>query len=106
VIADVSVEREIASTPLLQPCLPLTISANRASRTETQPLGDLFLGGAAELEEDLPDIGSAVVIRLRDRNDVGSTFVRVVDRYAKRAHATDRDNDKPARLRRVMACEE
>jgi SulP family sulfate permease len=52
-----------------------------------QPIGSLFFAGVAELEEHLPKVGQAqgavVVIRLRDRDEVGSTFIRTVERYLK-----------------------
>ncbi len=52
-----------------------------------QPVGSLFFAGVAELEEKLPDAGeaqgSAVIFRLRDRDEVGSTFIRALDRYAR-----------------------
>jgi SulP family sulfate permease len=51
-----------------------------------QPIGSLFFAGVAEFEEDLPDAGEArravVIIRLRDRDEVGSTFIRLIERYA------------------------
>lgn len=51
-----------------------------------QPIGSLFFAGAAEFEEHLPDPAGAknatVLIRLRDRDELGSTFIRVLDRYA------------------------
>jgi SulP family sulfate permease len=53
-----------------------------------QPIGGLFFAGAVELEEELPDVGEAdravVVLRLWDRDEVGSTFLGVVRRYAER----------------------
>ena len=56
-----------------------------------QPIGSLFFAGAAEFEEDLPDAGEAhravVIIRLRDRDEVGSTFIRLIERYAKSLQA-------------------
>jgi SulP family sulfate permease len=49
------------------------------------PIGNLFFAGAAQFEEDLPEIGEAkgsvVIIRLRDRDEVGSTFIRIIERY-------------------------
>jgi SulP family sulfate permease len=52
-----------------------------------QPIGSLFFAGVAELEEKLPDVGQArgtvVIFRLRDRDEVGSTFIRALDRYAR-----------------------
>jgi SulP family sulfate permease len=54
--------------------------------TILMPLGSLFFAGAAEFEEDLPAAEEArravVVLRLRGRKEVGSTFLRVIDRYA------------------------
>jgi SulP family sulfate permease len=51
------------------------------------PIGSLFFAGAAEFEEDLPSVGDAqgsvVIIRLRDRDEVGSTFIRIIERYTR-----------------------
>ena len=51
-----------------------------------QPIGSLFFAGTAEFEEHLPDVGEAhhsvVILRLRDRDEVGSTFIRAVQRFA------------------------
>jgi SulP family sulfate permease len=51
------------------------------------PIGSLFFAGAAEFEEDLPDVGEArravVILGLRDREELGSTFIRVIERYAR-----------------------
>jgi len=56
-----------------------------------QPIGSLFFAGVAEFEDDLPDVGEAhrtvVIFRLRDRDEVGSTFIRLVDRYARSLQA-------------------
>jgi SulP family sulfate permease len=56
-----------------------------------QPIGSLFFAGAAEFEEDLPEVGNTrgavVIIRLRDRDEVGSTFIRVVERYTRELQA-------------------
>jgi SulP family sulfate permease len=50
------------------------------------PIGNLFFAGAAEFEENLPEVGGAegsvVIIRLRNREEVGSTFIRIIERYA------------------------
>jgi SulP family sulfate permease len=50
-----------------------------------QPIGSLFFAGVAELEEHLPKVGqaqgTAVIIRMRDRDEVGSTFIRTLQRY-------------------------
>jgi SulP family sulfate permease len=56
-----------------------------------QPIGSLFFAGVAELEEHLPKVGqaqgTAVIIRLRDRDEVGSTFIRTIQRYAESLQA-------------------
>jgi len=53
-----------------------------------QPVGSLFFAGAAEFEEHLPKVGSAkgsiVILRLRDYDEVGSTFIRILERYARK----------------------
>ena len=58
-----------------------------------QPIGSLFFAGVAEFEEALPDVGDAygsvVIFRLRDRDEVGSTFIRLVERYAIALEAAD-----------------
>jgi SulP family sulfate permease len=55
------------------------------------PKGSLFFAGASEFEEHLPQVGDAqgmaVILRLRGRNEIGSTFLRVIDRYAKSIQA-------------------
>jgi SulP family sulfate permease len=52
-----------------------------------QPIGNLFFAGVAELEEKLPEVGSAqgsvVIFRMRDRDEVGSTFIRTIERYTR-----------------------
>jgi len=56
-----------------------------------QPIGTLFFAGVAEFEEHLPKVGeaqgTAVIIRLRDRDEVGSTFIRAIERYTKSLQA-------------------
>jgi SulP family sulfate permease len=55
------------------------------------PRGSLFFAGAAEFEEDLPAIGGAerpvVLLRLRGIDEIGSTFLRVITRYAENLNA-------------------
>ena len=57
------------------------------------PIGSLFFAGVAELEEKLPDVGQArgtvVIFRLRDRDEVGSTFIRAIERYTRSLQAGD-----------------
>jgi SulP family sulfate permease len=56
-----------------------------AEPTILLPRGSLFFAGAAEFEEDLPSAEDAsravVILRLRGRDEVGSTFLTVIDRY-------------------------
>jgi SulP family sulfate permease len=56
-----------------------------------QPVGSLFFAGVSEFEEKLPTIGSAsgavVILRLRDRDEVGSTFIRSLERYTRDLHS-------------------
>ena len=54
-------------------------------------ISDLF-AGAAEFEELLHEVGDAhrtvVIVGLRDREEIGSTFVRIIERYAKKLDST------------------
>ncbi len=59
-----------------------------------QPYGTLFFAMAPKFEEALPEIhnesaGSVVLLRLRGRSDLGTTFMEVLSRYAKRLQAVD-----------------
>lgn len=52
-----------------------------------QPYGSLFFAAAPVFEQQLPAVtetsgNSVVILRLRGRNDVGATFIDVLDRYA------------------------
>jgi SulP family sulfate permease len=61
--------------------------------TILQPVGSLFFAGAARFEDQLPAVGQArravVILRLRDRDEVGSTFIRALERYAIALQAQD-----------------
>ena len=53
-----------------------------------QPYGSLFFAAAVVFEEELPNVvpssrNSVVILRLRGRTDIGSTFMDVLLRYAK-----------------------
>jgi len=56
-----------------------------------QPIGSLFFAGAAKFEDQLPKVGQAqgavVILRLRDRDEVGSTFIRIIERYTHQLQA-------------------
>jgi SulP family sulfate permease len=58
-----------------------------------QPIGSLFFAGTAEFEEHLPDVDEAhhsvVILRLRDRDEVGSTFIRAIQRFTKELQVHD-----------------
>jgi SulP family sulfate permease len=57
-----------------------------AQVTILEPRGSLFFAGAAEFETDLPAADDAhravVILRLRGRKEIGSTFLGVIRRYA------------------------
>ncbi|VAW08704.1 Sulfate permease, partial [hydrothermal vent metagenome] len=59
-----------------------------------QPYGSLFFASAPVFEEALPDVtdethNSVVILRLRGRNDLGSTFMEVLYRYAEALRDAD-----------------
>ncbi|KAA3640014.1 MAG: SulP family inorganic anion transporter [Armatimonadetes bacterium] len=59
-----------------------------------QPYGSLFFAAAPVFEDLLPDIdesseASVVILRLRGRGDIGSTFMDVLRRYAEDLHAAN-----------------
>jgi SulP family sulfate permease len=59
-----------------------------------QPYGSLFFAAAPVFEELLPDVSDAtqhsvVILRLRGRTDLGSTFMDVLRRYAEQLSAAD-----------------
>ncbi|HEX5513082.1 MAG TPA: SulP family inorganic anion transporter [Gammaproteobacteria bacterium] len=63
------------------------------SITVLYPNGSLFFAGAQVLEAQLPDPDDAdrpvVLLLLRGRTEVGSTFIGVVDRYARKLRKRD-----------------
>jgi len=64
---------------------PLTLPAHEV--VILQPYGSLFFAAAPVFESQLPEVrpestGSVVVIRLRGKQELGSTFITVVQRYA------------------------
>lgn len=59
-----------------------------------QPYGSLFFASAPVFEEQIPDVtentkNSVVILRLRGRNDLGSTFMDVLQRYAETLRDAD-----------------
>lgn len=71
---------------------PETVGANEV--IIIQPYGSLFFASAAVFEDALPGVtedttNSVVILRLRGQNDLGSTFMRVLGRYAEALHGAD-----------------
>lgn len=59
-----------------------------------QPYGSLFFAAASSFEARLPVVdkgskGSVVILRMRGRDDIGSTLIEVLERYAKALAAVD-----------------
>ena len=59
-----------------------------------QPYGSLFFASASVFEEALPEVteattNSVVILRLRGQNDLGSTFMGVLERYAEALREAD-----------------
>ncbi len=56
-----------------------------------QPYGSLFFASAPVFEEELPNVtartrNSVVILRLRGKTDLGSTFMEILSRYAASLH--------------------
>ena len=55
--------------------------------TQLNAYGSLFFAGARNLEEDLPQADetdhAVVILSLRGHTELGSTFVGVLERYAR-----------------------
>jgi SulP family sulfate permease len=71
---------------------PATVAAHEV--IVLQPYGSLFFAAAPVFEELLPDVDDAtqrsvVILRLRGRADVGSTFMEVLRRYAQELSEAD-----------------
>lgn len=74
--------------PLEQPA-PKSLSSHQI--TLLHIYGSLFFAGAKALEEMLPEVDGAtravVIINLRGKSEIGSTFITVLQRYATALHA-------------------
>lgn len=66
--------------------LPAPAQLESEAVTILQPIGSLFYAGAVDLSEELPDVGDAqrpvAILTLRNRDEVGSTFIGVIKHYA------------------------
>jgi SulP family sulfate permease len=59
-----------------------------------QPYGTIFFAAAPMFQEALPRVAedsrnSVVILRLRGKSDLGTTFIEVLERYARRLNAVD-----------------
>lgn len=69
---------------------PAVLPSNQA--TILAPFGSLFFAAAPAFEEQLPNVGdethhAVVILSLRARTDLGSTFIGVIERYAEQLAA-------------------
>jgi SulP family sulfate permease len=68
---------------------PKTLESEKV--TVLQPNGSLFFAGAVDLGEELPAVGDArrpvAILTLRNREEVGSTFIGVIERYGRAVRA-------------------
>jgi SulP family sulfate permease len=76
--------------PIEQPA-PAALPSNAI--TSLSVVGSLFFAAAAKVENELPDVGAArnavLILRMRGQEEVGSTWLGVLYRYAKRMHEGD-----------------
>jgi SulP family sulfate permease len=74
--------------PIEQPA-PTVLPSNKV--TVLYVYGSLFFAGARNLEEDLPQVDqtehAVVMLILRGHTDLGSTFISVLERYARALQA-------------------
>lgn len=76
--------------PMEQPA-PKILASHQV--TVLNVYGNLFFAGARNLEEDLPQAdqtrGAAVILSLRGHRELGSTFIGVLERYARALRANN-----------------
>ncbi len=84
---DVTIKRWMIPEPgvMIEVDPPETVPPNEA--VVLQPYGSLFFAAAPAFEEKLPEVtpesrNSVVILRLRGRSDVGTTFMDVLEKYA------------------------
>jgi len=84
---DVTIKRWMIPEPgvMIEVDPPETVPPNEA--VVLQPYGSLFFAAAPAFEEKLPEVtpesrNSIVILRLRGRSDVGTTFMDVLEKYA------------------------
>ena len=74
--------------PIEQP-VPAVLANNKV--TVLNAYGSLFFAGAKNLEEDLPEVdetrNAVVIFSLRGHNELGSTFIGILERFARELRA-------------------
>ena len=84
----VEVVSHTAGIPIEQPA-PAVLPSNKV--TLLHAYGSLFFAGARNLEEDLPQVdethNAVVMLSLRGQAELGSTFIGVLERYARALQA-------------------
>lgn len=84
----VEVTTSESGTPIERPA-PAILASNKI--TLLNAYGSLFFAGARNLEEDLPQVeethNAVVILSLRGHTELGSTFIGVLERYARALHA-------------------
>jgi sulfate permease, SulP family len=86
----VELETDAEGYPVESP-VPAVLPDNKV--TFLKIYGSLFFAGAKNLEEDLPDVdkthNAVVVLNLRGYNELGATFITVLERFAKDLQRND-----------------
>lgn len=85
---DVTIKRWLIPEPgvMIEVDPPETVPPDEV--VALQPYGSLFFAAAPVFEEKLPEVtgesrNSVVILRLRGRSDIGTTFMDVLERYAR-----------------------
>jgi len=86
----VALETDAEGYPVESP-VPAVLPDNKV--TFLKIYGSLFFAGAKNLEEDLPDVdkthNAVVILNLRGYNELGATFITVLERFAKDLQKND-----------------
>ena len=85
---DVTIKRWLIPEPgvMIEVDSPETVPPDEV--VALQPYGSLFFAAAPVFEEKLPEVtgesrNSVVILRLRGRSDIGTTFMDVLEKYAR-----------------------
>jgi sulfate permease, SulP family len=86
----VALETDAEGYPVESP-VPAVLPDNKV--TFLKIYGSLFFAGAKNFEEDLPDVdkthNAVVILNLRGYNELGATFITVLERFAKALQKND-----------------